>query len=100
MQCTRSLPTFCDLLYGYVVVYLDDILVLPGLLLPWRYLMYAKLEKCLFKWTSLLFLGYVIYNQGLLKDPKEQTAVLHWLCLVGLLGFVNYYRQFNPHFPT
>ncbi|XP_073420982.1 coiled-coil domain-containing protein 24 isoform X1 [Dendrobates tinctorius] len=107
---------FRDLLYSCVVVYLDDILVFSPdlsshrksvrLVLQrlWENRLYAKIEKCLFEQTSLLFLGFIISDAGLRMDPEKLSAILKWPCTIGLkaiqrfLGFANYYRQFVSHF--
>ena len=109
---------FRDLLYTCVVVYLDDILIFSTNLDQHRAhvrlvlsrlrknCLYAKFEKCLFDRTSLPFLGYIISAKGLQMDPAKLSAILDWPRPSGLkaiqrfLGFVNYYRQFIPHYST
>lgn len=79
-----------DLLNQSVIVYIDDILVysdsiedhvqhvktvLKRLI---QYQLYAKLEKCKFHHTSIVFLGYIIDSQGVAMDKSKVTAVLNW----------------------
>ncbi|CAJ0963802.1 unnamed protein product [Ranitomeya imitator] len=109
---------FRDMLTTSVVVYLDDILIFsPDINSHWRDVrkvfdllransLYAKLEKCVFEQESLPFLGYIISAQGLAMDPAKLQAVMDWQephslkAVQRFMGFINYYRQFIPHFST
>ncbi|CAJ0920656.1 unnamed protein product, partial [Ranitomeya imitator] len=110
---------FRDMLTTSVVVYLDDILIYsPDIDSHRRDVrkvfdllransLYAKLEKCVFEQESLPFLGYIISAQGLAMDPAKLQAVMDWQEPHSLkavqqrfMGFINYYRQFIPHFST
>ncbi|CAJ0944059.1 unnamed protein product [Ranitomeya imitator] len=109
---------FRDMLSTSVVVYLDDILIFsPDIDSHRRDVgrvfellransLYAKLEKCVFEQESLPFLGYIISAQGLAMDPAKLQAVMDWQephslkAVQRFMGFINYYRQFIPHFST
>ncbi|CAJ0956156.1 unnamed protein product [Ranitomeya imitator] len=109
---------FRDMLSTSVVVYLDDILIYsPDIDSHRRDVckvfdllransLYAKLEKCMFEQESLPFLGYIISAQGLAMDPAKLQAVMDWQephslkAVQRFMGFINYYRQFIPHFST
>ncbi|CAJ0937392.1 unnamed protein product [Ranitomeya imitator] len=109
---------FRDMLTTSVVVYLDDILIFsPDIDSHRRDVrkvfdllransLYAKLEKCVFEQESLPFLGYIISAQGLAMDPAKLQAVMDWQephslkAVQRFMGFINYYRQFIPHFST
>lgn len=80
---------FQDLLCVCVVVYMNNILVFShNLESHWHVwavlsclrnnILYAKLEKCIFERSSFPFLGYVILDQALPKDPEKLSAVLNW----------------------
>ncbi|CAJ0948764.1 unnamed protein product [Ranitomeya imitator] len=109
---------FRDMLSTSVVVYLDDILIFSPDIdshrrdvgrvfeLLWANSLYAKLEKCVLEQESLPFLGYIISAQGLAMDPAKLQAVMDWQephslkVVQRFMGFINYYRQFIPHFST
>ncbi|CAJ0968154.1 unnamed protein product, partial [Ranitomeya imitator] len=109
---------FRDMLSTSVVVYLDDILIFsPDIDSHRRDVvrvfdllransLYAKLEKCVFEQESLPFLGYIFSAQGLAMDPAKLQAVMDWQephslkAVQRFMGFINYYRQFIPHFST
>jgi hypothetical protein len=40
--------------------------------------LYAKLSKCEFWISEVLFLGHIINREGLVVDPKKVTAILDW----------------------
>jgi len=62
--------------------------------------LYAKLEKCEFWLKEVVFLGHVIFAEGIFVDPRKVGAVLKWerptnvteIC--SFLGLVVYYRRF------
>ncbi|XP_073427877.1 uncharacterized protein [Dendrobates tinctorius] len=68
--------------------------------------LYVKFEKCIFKQTSLRFLGYVVSDSSLMIDPEKASAILIWpqpqaiKAILRFLGFANYYRQFISHFSS
>ena len=81
---------FRDLLDKFVVVYLDDILIFPSdpqehrahvkevlHRLPENEL-FAKLEKCEFDQSSVVFLGFVISPVGISMDPAKVDSILSW----------------------
>jgi hypothetical protein len=40
--------------------------------------LYAKLSKCEFWISEVLFLGHIINREGLAVDPKKVAAILDW----------------------
>jgi ATP-dependent helicase/DNAse subunit B len=74
---------FREFLDDFMVNYLDDILIFSKdekdyekhvrmvlqKLQDARF--YAKLEKCIFHQPQVEFLGYIIFGEGLSKDPKK-----------------------------
>ena len=102
---------FRDELDRCVLIYLDDICIYsPSLeqhLLDLRtvldklrqHRLYAKLSKCEFFKTEILFLGHLITAQGLRMDPGKVKAILDWPDLTSVadvlsfLGLVNYYHK-------
>ncbi|GAA5958537.1 hypothetical protein JCM8115_002497 [Rhodotorula mucilaginosa] len=102
--------------HGYVVVYLDDILVysrdqdshtqhlravLSDLL---NARLFAKLEKCDFFREEVEFLGYRIGVGSLKMDPAKVSTVADWPTpssvrqVQQFLGFCNFYRRFIPRY--
>jgi hypothetical protein len=79
---------FMDYLDKFVVVFIDDILIysqneqeheehLRKVLQRIRGCqMYAKLSKCEFWISEVLFLGHIINREGLAVDPKKVTTIL------------------------
>jgi hypothetical protein len=79
---------FMDYLDQFVVVFIDDILVysqneqeheehLRKVLQRLRdYQLYAKLSKCEFWISEVLFLGHIINRDGLVVDPKKVATIL------------------------
>ncbi|GJV06058.1 putative gag-pol polyprotein [Tanacetum coccineum] len=73
----------------FVVVYFDDILVYSkseeehlGHLrsvfdLLRKHKLYGKLEKCDFMVPSVVFLGYVVFKEGIFMDPSKGTFEWH-----------------------
>ena len=40
--------------------------------------LFAKLSKCLFAQTELLFLGHIVGRDGVRVDPKKVSVVKDW----------------------
>ncbi|GAA5883779.1 hypothetical protein JCM16303_002367 [Sporobolomyces ruberrimus] len=97
---------------GYVVVYLDDILVysanaeihevhlrevLKDLLAAE---LYAKIDKCEFFESEVDFLGYLVGADSLRMDPSKLSTISDWPTPTNVkqvqqfLGFANFYRRF------
>ncbi|XP_029468132.1 uncharacterized protein LOC115096942 [Rhinatrema bivittatum] len=109
---------FRDLLYSFIIVYLDDILIFSKdleshcshaqtVLQQLRdHHLYAKLEKCLFEQSSLPFLGCIISSQGFTMEQDKLQGIHDWPQPVGLralqrfLGFTNYYHHFITDYST
>jgi hypothetical protein len=107
---------FMDYLDKFVVVFIDDILIysqneqeheehLRKVLQRLRDCqLYAKLSKCEF-WTSdVLFLGHIINRDGLDVDPKKVAMILDWKApkdvrgINSFIGMADYYRRFMEGF--
>ncbi|KAK3563737.1 hypothetical protein QTP86_034461 [Hemibagrus guttatus] len=109
---------FYDLFNHFVIAYIDNILIYSAsltehvqhvrtvLTLLKNHELYAKLEKCEFHCTTLLFLGYVLPPQGVEMDQAKVTAVTDWpeptsvKELQRFLGFANFYRRFIWNYST
>ncbi|MBW0581389.1 hypothetical protein O181_121104 [Austropuccinia psidii MF-1] len=103
---------FYDLLDIYVVVSLDDIMVfskyeeehVTHVSTVFSRLrannLFAKASKCLFHVTSIEYLGYVVYSEGLKMDQANVQQMLNWpppgnlKALQSFLGFANFYCHF------
>ncbi|MBW0493117.1 hypothetical protein O181_032832 [Austropuccinia psidii MF-1] len=103
---------FQDLL-DYVVVYLDDIMVfskseeehvthVSTVLSRLRANnLFAKASKCLFHFSSVEYLGYIVSSEGLKMDQAEVQQILNWppprnlKALQSFLGLANFYCQSN-----
>jgi hypothetical protein len=103
---------FMDYLDKFVVVFIDDILVysqneqeheehLRKVLQRLRDCqLYAKLSKCEFWISEVLFLGHIINQDGLAVDPKKEATILDWKAskdvrgIKSFIGMVDYYRRF------
>ncbi|MBW0488700.1 hypothetical protein O181_028415 [Austropuccinia psidii MF-1] len=107
---------FQDLLDVYVVVCLDDIMVLPkseeehvthvstdSSILKANNL-FAKASKCLFHVSSVEYHGYAVSSEGLKMDQANIQQILNWppprnlKALQSFLGFANFYRCFINNF--
>jgi hypothetical protein len=107
---------FMDYLDKFVVVFIDDILIysqneqeheehLGKVLQRLRDCqLYAKLSKCEFWISEILFLGHIINREGLDADPKKVTAILDWKApndvrgIKSFIGMAGYYRRFIEGF--
>jgi ribonuclease HI len=107
---------FIDYLNKFVVVFIDDILVysqneqeheehLRKVLQRLRDCqLYAKLSKCEFWISEVLFLGHIINQEGLVVDPKKVASILDWKAPKDVRGIkifirmVGYYRRFIEDF--
>ncbi|MBW0583711.1 hypothetical protein O181_123426 [Austropuccinia psidii MF-1] len=107
---------FYDLLDIYGVVYLDEIMVfykseeehvthVSTVLSRLRAnSLFAKASKCLFHVTSVEYLGYVVYSEGLKMEQAKGQQTLNWppprnlKSLQSFLGFSNFYRHFIKNY--
>jgi hypothetical protein len=105
-----------DYIDKFVVVFIDDILVysqneqeheehLRKVLQRLRDCqLYAKLSKCEFWISEVLFLCHIINRDGLAMDPKKVAAILDWKSpkdvrgIKSFIGMVGYYRRFIEGF--
>jgi hypothetical protein len=107
---------FMDYLDKFVVVFIDDILIyskneqvheehLRKVLQRLRDCqLYAKLSKCEFWISKVLFLGHIINREGLAVDPRKVTTILDWKApkdvqgIKSFIGMAGYYRRFIEGF--
>jgi hypothetical protein len=105
-----------DYLDKFVVVFIDDILIysqneqeheehLRKVLQRLRDCqLYAKLSKCKFWISEVMFLDHIINREGLAVDPKKVTAILDWKApkdvrgIKSFIGMAGYYRRFIEGF--
>ena len=101
---------------GWVVIYMDDILVFSKdkkdhkkhvrwILQKLReHKLSLKLEKCWFSKQEIEFLGLIISEDSIMMDKGKVKAIRNWLEpknkkeLQQFLGFVNFYRWFIEGF--
>ena len=66
----------------------------------WEHQLYAKLSKCEFWISEVLFLGHIINRDGLAVDLKKAADILDWKALRDIrgiksfIGMVGYYWCF------
>ncbi|KAJ0735706.1 putative nucleotidyltransferase, Ribonuclease H [Helianthus annuus] len=102
----------------FVVVYFDDILIYSAsfsdhvvhvrqvLALLRRDRFYAATKKCVFMTPKVLFLGYVIFGDGIQVDESKVAAVQNWPTPTTITevrsfhGLASFYRRFIPHFSS
>jgi hypothetical protein len=66
--------------------------------------LYAKLSKCEFWISEVLFLGHIINRDGLVVDPKKVANILDWKAsrdvkgIKSFIGIVGYYWRFIEGF--
>ncbi|MBW0526843.1 hypothetical protein O181_066558 [Austropuccinia psidii MF-1] len=107
---------FYDLLDTYVVIYLDDIMVFSKsgeeyvthfstVLARLRANnLFSKASKCLFHFSSVEYLGYVVSSEGLKIDQEKVQEILNWppprnlKALQSFLGFANFYPSFIKNY--
>ena len=103
---------FKDVLYEFVLVYLDDIIVFSKAMdehiRHWRIVfdlltkenLKLKLSKCDFFKTKIKYLGHIITASGFHPDDGKTRSILNYpeplnvKQLSSFLGLANYYRKF------
>jgi hypothetical protein len=66
--------------------------------------LYAKLSKCEFWISEVLFLGHIINQEGFDVDLKKVTTILDWKApkdvrgIKSFIGMAGYYRRFIEGF--
>ncbi|KAK4389748.1 Retrovirus-related Pol polyprotein from transposon opus [Sesamum angolense] len=107
--------TFQEYLDQFVIVFIDDILVysknrkeheqhLRIALQILKEELYANLSKCEFSVNQVVFLGHVIYGDGVMPDPSQVRAIMEWRVpknvteVRSFLGLAGYYRRFVEGF--
>jgi hypothetical protein len=66
--------------------------------------LYAKLSKCEFWISEVLFLGHIINREGLVVDPKKVATILDSKApkdvrgIKSFIGMADYYRRFIKGF--
>jgi len=101
---------------GFVVVYLDDILIFTEMLdehrritchvleLLEKHKLYLHADKCKFEKTMVEYLGVIIFHNSVAMDPVKIAGVTEWLAPMNkkevqfFLGFTNFYRCFIKDF--
>ena len=109
---------FASQLGKYVCVYLDDIFIFSKnaaeheehlkevLKILEQNKFYAKLSKCDFNRSELLYLGHIVGAYGIRVDPAEIAAVSSWpvpkdlLEMRSFLGLTNYFKKFVQGYAT
>ena len=105
-----------EIAQGWVVIYMDDILVFSHdkdlhqkqvkiiLQKLEDHQLSLKAEKCYFDKEEIDFLGLIISQKGIRMDPGKVKAVTNWPTprtkreLQQFLGFINFYRRFVKGF--
>jgi hypothetical protein len=103
---------FADMLDICVIIYLDDILIYSQDLTSYKnhvqevlrhlhkHWLYAKHEKCEFHSTSMEYLGYLLFLDGLTMSNETVQAIVDWpepqkvKDIQSFLRFANFYCQF------
>jgi hypothetical protein len=107
---------FMDYLNKFIAVFIDDILIysqneqeheehLRKVLQRLRDCqLYAKVSKCEFWISEVLFLGHIINQDRLAMDPKKVAAILDWKApkdvrgIKSFIGMAGYCRRFIEYF--
>jgi hypothetical protein len=107
---------FRDVLGNFVLVHLDDILILSRTpeehIKHLKYVLdtlrahgyYAKRCKCAFGQTELQWLGHIVGAEGIKVDPAKTDTVRSWPTpknashVCSFLGLANYFRKFIKDF--
>ena len=102
----------------FVVVYFDDILIYSTTLeLHVEHVksvldtlrlekLFANLAKCTFCTNRLVFLGYIVSNQGIHVDDEKVRAIGEWPTSTSITevrsfhGLASFYRRFVKDFST
>ena len=103
---------------SFVVVYFDDILIyskskkehLEHVRLVLQVLqdnqLYINLKKCTFSNNKLLFLGFIVGEEGIQVDEEKVRAIRDWLVPTSVTevrsfhGLTTFYRRFITDFST
>jgi transposase InsO family protein len=105
-----------DLIDSICIVYLDDILIYSSdpaehtrhvsmvLERLQKHGLYANLQKCEFRTTTVSYLGFVISPEGIHMEKDRIEAVASWPeprsvnDILSFLGFTNFYRRFIKNY--
>ncbi|MBW0558150.1 hypothetical protein O181_097865 [Austropuccinia psidii MF-1] len=66
--------------------------------------LFSKASKCLFNVSSVEYLGYIVYSEGLKMDQAKVNKILNWpaprniKALHSFLDFANCYRRFVRYY--
>ena len=107
---------FEEYLDKFVIIFINDILVYSSTMEEHElYLkivleklrekkLYAKFSKCKFWLKKVVFLGYVVSEEGIFVDPSKVEIVSQWkqprnpTKVQSFLGLAEYYRRFVDEF--
>ena len=106
-----------EIVEGWLIVYMDDILVATKDNLQFhkkcvhrileklkKHNLYLKPEKCIFKQCRIKFLGVILENGTVQKDPAKVKGVADWsppqkvMDICSFLGFTRFYHYFIPNY--
>ena len=106
---------FCEYLYSFVIVFIDDILIYSKtkedheclltltLQVLRQHRLYSKFSRCEFWLKLVTFLGHVVFDKGVEVDPRKIEAVknlpkpLTPIDIHSFLRLAGYYRRFLIH---